>query len=562
MTSERRKCKNKSDNFCYICGSFVIRKQICNITDKVKQQYSEYFEMKLGDQDKSWAPHVACKSCVTNLSQWGSRSNRRMPFAIPMVWREPSNHHTDCYFCMVNIKGINGKNKATLKYPDLPSARRPIRHSDEIPFPNQSDNAYQDEACTSNSSNEMPDNEDLDKSYKTELFMNKFSQIALNDLVRELGLSKELSELLASRLHERNMLLPEVKITSFRKRDINMVKHFNEADGFAYCTDIKGLMNDMGVVMYSPEDWRLFLDSSKRSLKCVLLNNGNKYAAIPIAHSVHAKETYQSVQRILQLISYEQHGWIVCVDLKMVCFLLGQQLGYTKYPCFLCKWDSRAKSEHWVTKQWPMRCQLTVGEHNVINAPLIPRNKVLFPPLHIKLGLMKQFVKALNKEGDCFQYICRLFPRISTEKLKAGILDGPQIRKLAKDQNFELSMNDIEAAAWKSFVELINNFLGNVKSENYVIIVQTCLENFRILGCNMSIKLHFLFNHLEYFPKNLGDVSDEHGERFHQDIKIMEERYQGRWGKAMLADYCWNLTRDSSNIINRRKSNKKAMLPN
>jgi len=78
----------------------------------------------------------------------------------------------------------------------------------------------------------------------------------------------------------------------------------------------------------------------------------------------------------------------------------------------------------------------------------------------------------------------------------------------------------------------------------------------------MSIKLHFLFNHLEYFPKNLGDVSDEHGERFHQDIKIMEERYQGRWGKAMLADYCWNLTRDSSNIINRRKSNKKAMLPN
>ena len=39
------------------------------------------------------------------------------------------------------------------------------------------------------------------------------------------------------------MLLPEVKITSFRKRDINMVKYFNEADGFAYCTDIKGLMN-------------------------------------------------------------------------------------------------------------------------------------------------------------------------------------------------------------------------------------------------------------------------------------------------------------------------------
>ena len=70
------------------------------------------------------------------------------------------------------------------------------------------------------------------------------------------------------------------------------------------------------------------------------------YSSIPIAHSVKAKETYESVKRALQLI-YEQHKWIVCVDLKMVCFLFGQQLGYTKYPCLLCLWDSRAKIEHW-----------------------------------------------------------------------------------------------------------------------------------------------------------------------------------------------------------------------
>ena len=39
------------------------------------------------------------------------------------------------------------------------------------------------------------------------------------------------------------------------------------------------------------------------------------------------------------------------------------------------------------------------------------------------------------------------------------------------------------------------------------------------------------------FPDNLDDVSDEQQERFHQDMKIMKERYQGRWGKTMLADY-------------------------
>ena len=36
-------------------------------------------------------------------------------------------------------------------------------------------------------------------------------------------------------------------------------------------------------------------------------------------------------------------------------------------------------------------------------------------------------------------------------------------------------------------------------------------------------------SHVEYFPKNLEDYSEEQGERFHQDIKVVEQRYQGRW---------------------------------
>ena len=53
----------------------------------------------------------------------------------------------------------------------------------------------------------------------------------------------------------------------------------------------------MGVENYSPDDWRLFIDSSKRSLKCVLLHNGNEFGSIPIAHSTKAKETYESVKK-------------------------------------------------------------------------------------------------------------------------------------------------------------------------------------------------------------------------------------------------------------------------
>ena len=120
---------------------------------------------------------------------------------------------------------------------------------------------------------------------------------------------------------------------------------------------------------------------------------------------------------------------MICVDLKMVNFLLGQQSGYTKHPCFLCMWNSRTKEEHYTNKEWPSR-ELKVGEKNVVNKALVPRDKIIFPPLHIKLGLMKQFVKALNKEGDCFKYICKSFPGLSAENLKDGVFDGPILGNL------------------------------------------------------------------------------------------------------------------------------------
>ena len=64
----------------------------------------------------------------------------------------------------------------------------------------------------------------------------------------------------------------------------------------------------------------------------------------------------------------------------------------------------------------------------------------------------------------------------------------------------------------------------------------------------MSVKVHFLHNQLEYFPKNIEALSEEQGERFHQDIKIMEKRYQGRWNVNMIADYYWCLMRDEENF--------------
>jgi hypothetical protein len=57
-------------------------------------------------------------------------------------------------------------------------------------------------------------------------------------------------------------------------------------------------MQNMGLRQYQPNDWRLFLDSCKRSLKCVLLHNGNKYGSISIARSITMKEEHQTISLV------------------------------------------------------------------------------------------------------------------------------------------------------------------------------------------------------------------------------------------------------------------------
>jgi hypothetical protein len=73
----------------------------------------------------------------------------------------------------------------------------------------------------------------------------------------------------------------------------------------------------------------------------------------------------------------------------------------------------------------------------------------------------------------------------------------------------------------------------------------------------MSLKIHFLHSHLDFFSRNLGHASDEYGARFHQDIATMEKRYQGRWKPSTLADYCWTLIREAPDDYKRRSTRKK-----
>ena len=155
------------------------------------------------------------------------------------------------------------------------------------------------------------------------------------------------------------------------------------------------------------------------------------------------------------------------------------------------------------------------GNKNIHVLPLVEREKIIMSPLHIKLGLMKNFVKALDNETDAFQYLRNKFSKLSSAKVKEGIFIGPQIKKLMTDEHFQDILGVSEKDAWIAFKSVVTNFLGNKKSPDYVNIVQNCIETYKKLGCNMSLKIHLLDSHLDFFPENLGAVSDEHDERFH-----------------------------------------------
>ena len=96
-----------------------------------------------------------------------------------------------------------------------------------------------------------------------------------------------------------------------------------------------------------------------------MLHNGNTLPSIPIAYSVTMKESYENLKTILTSILYNVHKWHVCADFKVIAMLTGLQPGYTKFCCFLCLWDSRARTEHYVRKHWPAKDEIEQGKHNI-----------------------------------------------------------------------------------------------------------------------------------------------------------------------------------------------------
>ena len=89
------------------------------------------------------------------------------------------------------------------------------------------------------------------------------------------------------------------------------------------------------------------------------------------------------------------------------------------------------------------------GRHNMRNRPLVPKEKVLLPPLHIRWGVFKQFVKALKLEegSSIIKYLLKKLPALSEAKIKEGVFVGLQIRKLAVNDELSEMLTDVQLDA-------------------------------------------------------------------------------------------------------------------
>lgn len=201
---------------------------------------------------KPWTPNNICNSCRVMLNHFDKKDCIKKAVIEPVIWRVPLDHVNDCFFCACDITGFNTKNKRRIVYTNVSSvtgAKIGKRENENV-IQNSDIDAI-------DIINENEADVDIDNSESSDE----------DNLVRDLDLAKDGSELLASRLKERNMLAPGTKICSYRNREEIFIKYFSQCENLVYCNNVRELINEYECEIYDPNNFRLFIDSCKQSLK-------------------------------------------------------------------------------------------------------------------------------------------------------------------------------------------------------------------------------------------------------------------------------------------------------
>ena len=215
----------------------TFKSQRRSFTSLIKKCYEHYFDCKVGDQDKSCAPNFCCVTCARHLVEW-AKGSHCMPFAISMVWREPTDHASGCYFCLTSTTGVTAKSKHTVQYPNLPSSMRPVPHTAELPVPKPPTNmTLSDIELSDEDVGQANNNMDCDPTFAGSCSSNEPHLLTggdLNDIVRVLNLSKKQAEILGSRLKGLNILCQDTKVCFYRGRHEEFKDFFALEDGVVF----------------------------------------------------------------------------------------------------------------------------------------------------------------------------------------------------------------------------------------------------------------------------------------------------------------------------------------
>lgn len=216
------------------------------------------------------------------------------------------------------------------------------------------------------------------------------------------------------------------------------------------------------------------------------------------------------------------------------------QCDFAVFPCYRWLSDKEDTTAHCNGRDWSQRTEICLRSDNIKLDPLLNRWKYC-----LELNLMKQFVTTLDKESAAFMYVPDFFPKLSETKVQRWCLRWPT----NKDQsawNSPISSLWRINASWNRFVAVFWVFLGNLKTENYVELVEILVKNYAKIVCSMFLKVH-IADANNYKFKNI--------EAFSEYIQYFESRYDGSDNVNLMNDYIWGLILEG-NIQYKRKSRK------
>jgi len=161
-----------------------------------------------------------------------------MPFAVPVVWREPSNHSSDCYFCLTPVASDMNRKKQKIDYPNIPSAIRPVPYGEDLPMPEPpKEYSLNSEMEDTEKTGPHEENTDPDFQGPASELPHKLTKNEMNDSVHDMELPKVKAELIAPRMKQWKYMDEGVKITVslLPKKSERILHHGGHSSGMQRC---------------------------------------------------------------------------------------------------------------------------------------------------------------------------------------------------------------------------------------------------------------------------------------------------------------------------------------